>query len=239
MSLPLIIQKSEKFMALKKAAAKNKISATQKYLDIAEIKEDSVVLKDGSLRAVLIASSINFSLKSEDEQRAVISAYVQFLNSLEFPLEIVIQSRKLDIDEYLERLKKIEKEQTNELLKMQTKEYREYIQELVEMADIMSKRFYLVIPYSPRSDKAKGFWVRLGEALSPTSVIKLADKKFRDYQSDLNKRVNFIVDGLASAGVEAIRLDTQGLIELYYNTYNPETYAQEKLVDLNKLNIES
>ena len=104
-------------MQSKKLATKRLITATQKYLDILEIKDDCVILKDGTLRAVLLVSSINFSLKSEEEQGAIIQAYVQFLNSLTFPIQIVIQSRKLDIDEYLDRLKIVEKQQTNELLK--------------------------------------------------------------------------------------------------------------------------
>src|SRR3989344_5732169 len=146
-------------MKSKKLAGKKIQVSTQQYLDIAEIKEDTVVLNDGTLRAVLLVSSINFSLKSEDEQNAIISSYISFLNFLEFPLQIVIQSRKLDIDSYLLRLKKIEKEQTNELLRMQTTEYRQYISELVEIGDIMTKRFYVVVPYDPLSDRQKS-WIK-------------------------------------------------------------------------------
>src|SRR3989338_10228561 len=110
-------------MKSKKLAGKKIQVSTQQYLDIAEIKEDTVVMNDGTLRAVLLVSSINFSLKSEEEQNAIVAAYIGFLNFLEFPLQIIIQSRQLDVDGYLERLKKIEKEQTNELLRLQTAEY--------------------------------------------------------------------------------------------------------------------
>lgn len=213
--------------------------STQRFLDILEIKDDVVVLKDGSVRAVLLVSSINFDLKSEEEQNAVISSYVQFLNSIEFPLQIVMQSRKLNIDKYLMKLKDLEKQQTNELLKNQTVEYRQYIQELVQIADIMTKRFYAVIPYSGSTMGTKKFFSRVVDAFSPTNVIHLKQKKFEDYRSELFKRVEFVMDGLGSAGLKSAVLDTQSLIELYYNTYNPETSSQEHLVEIGKIQIES
>lgn len=213
--------------------------STQRYLDVLEIKDDVVVLKDGSVRAVILVSSINFDLKSEEEQAAVISSYVQFLNAIDFPLQIVIQSRQLNIDNYLDKLKELEKQQTNELLKQQTVEYRQYIQELVEIADIMTKRFYVVVPYSEQSGRPKKFWSRLVDAFSPTNVIHLKQKKFDDFRSELFKRVEYVMDGLASAGLKSAVLDTQSLIELYYNTYNPETSAEQHMVEVGKIQLES
>jgi len=213
-------------------------ASTQHFLDILEIKDNCVILKDGTLRSVILVSSINFALKSEEEQIAVIQGYTQFLNSFDFSLEIVIQSRKLSIEDYLERLKTMEKEQTNELLRMQTAEYRQYIQELIEIADIMSKRFYVVVPYSPISDKQKGFFTRLKETLSPWSVIHLGHQKFEKYKNELYKRVDYVIDALNSLGLKSVQLDTQSLIELYYNTYNPEISSQEKLVELDKIQVE-
>lgn len=212
--------------------------STQRYLDILEIKDDVVVLKDGSVRAVVLVSSINFDLKSEEEQSAVISSYVQFLNSVDFIIQIVVQSRKLNIDAYLERLKEVEKAQTNELLRSQTTEYRQYIEELVQIADIMTKRFYVVVPYSEISGKPKKFIGRLVDAFSPTNVIHLKQKKFEEFRTELFKRVEFVTDGLASAGLKSVPLDTQSLIELYYNTYNPETSSLEHLVELKKIQVE-
>lgn len=219
-------------------APRPKLPATQKYLDILEIRDDLVVLRDGSLRAVLIVSSINFALKSEEEQNAVIQGYTQFLNSLDFPVQIVIQSRQLNIDNYLEKLEQLEKRQTNELLRTQTAEYRQYISELVEIADIMTKRFYAIVPYSPKSDRPKKFFLRLGEAFQPTATIHLKQQQFQQYRLEVMKRVDAVIDGLASAGIKAAVLDTQSLIELYYNTYNPETYANEKLRDVAKVQLE-
>lgn len=211
---------------------------TQQFIDILEIRDGVVVMKNGTLRSVLLASSINFALKSDEEQEAVIAAYVQFLNSLDFVLQIVVQSRGLNIDEYLERLKTIEKQQTNELLKMQTAEYRQYITELVQLSEIMSKKFYVVVPYSPHRMSTQGFFTRLRDALSPTSVIHIKQERFAKYQEELMKRVEYVIDGLSSIGIKAVPLDTQSLIELFYKTYNPETSAQEELKGVGELRIE-
>lgn len=212
--------------------------STQKYLDIREIKEDCAVLKDGTLRAVLLVSSINFSLKSEEEQNAIIAAYINFLNFLEFPLQIIIQSRQLDIDSYLERLQKIEKEQTNELLRLQTVEYRQYISELVRLADIMTKRFYLIIPYDPLSDKQKSWIKKFLELFSAAQEIKVSQEQFLKRRRALFQRVEHVLTQLNSMGLKAVLLDTQSLIELYYNTYNPDVYNKEKLAEVNKLRVE-
>ena len=225
-------------MQSKKLAGAKAGVASRARLDIAEIREDSVILKDGTLRAVLLVSSINFALKSEDEQNAIIAAYVSFLNALEFPLQIVIQSRKLNIDGYLEKLKQTEKEQTNELLKIQIADYREYVKELVEMGDIMSKRFYVTVPYDPLSDKRKGFWSRFSEVLRPGAALRLGSEIFRRRRRDLFARVGHVQMLLSSMGLTSVILDTQSLIELYYNIYNPEIAETEKLVDVDKIQVE-
>lgn len=218
--------------------ATHSTQSTQRFLDIAEIKEDVVVLKDGTLRAVLLVSSINFALKSEDEQNAIIQSYLSFLNSLDFPLEIVIQSRKLNIGKYLDKLETLEREQTNDLLKMQTTEYRQYIRELVELGEIMNKRFFAVVQYNPASDSQKGFFPRLKEALRPTTILKLGQERFRRYHHELMQRVEHVIGGLNSMSLEVALLDTQSLIELYYSTYNPELADSVPLVDVDKLQIE-
>ncbi len=221
-----------------KQLANNKVSvSTQQYLDIAEIKDDTVVMKDGTLRAVLMVSSINFALKSEEEQNAVIGSYVRFLNNISFTLQIVIQSRELEIDNYLAYLQEKEKEQTNKLLKLQTADYIEYIKELTSLGRIMSKRFFVVVPYDPLTDKRKGFFSLMKDALRPATIIKLKEKTFSRYQEMLERRLESVMGGLESMGVSAARLDTQSLIELYYKTYNPETSKNQQLADLEKLKI--
>jgi len=212
--------------------------STLKYLDIAGIRQDTVIMKDGDLRSVIMVSSINFALKNEDEQNAIIAAYVSFLNNISFPLQIVIQSRELNIEAYLSQLKQKEKEQTNELLKMQITEYITYIKELVSLSKIMNKRFYVIVPYNPLSDKKKGFFSRLTETFSPTSLIKMKEDKFLRLRKELGRRVDTVISGLSSIGLNTIELDTQSLIELFYNTYNPVTGAHEHLVEVEKIRLE-
>jgi hypothetical protein len=219
--------------------AKSKVAvSTQQYLDIAEIKENTVVMRDGTLRAVLNVSSINFALKSEDEQNAVIASYVSFLNNIDSMIQIVIQSRELNIAGYLEYLAKKEKEQTNKLLKLQTGEYMNYIKELISIGKIMNKRFYVVVSYSAISDKRKNFFASLAEAFKPATSLKLKDAKFVKYKESLDRRVDSISGSLSSLGVDVKQLSTQELIELYYNTYNPETAKNQPLVDVSKLQVE-
>jgi type IV secretory pathway VirB4 component len=223
----------------KEKKSSSKISrSTQEFLDIAEIKDDTVIMRDGTLRAVILVSSINFSLKSEDEQNAIISSYVRFLNNLDFIFQIVIQSRELNIGAYIEYLEGKEKEQTNKLLKMQTGEYIEYIKELTSIGKIMNKRFYVVVPYNPLSDKRKGFFSSLREALSPVKSLKLQEKKFQKFQLMLDRRLASVTTGLDSMGVSTVRLDTQSLIELYYKTYNPDTAKNQELADVRKLRVD-
>jgi len=216
----------------------NKISvSTQQYLDIAEIKQNTIVMKDGTLRAVLLVSSINFALKSEEEQNATVAAYVGFLNNLSFPLQIVIQSRELNIDHYLEELKKRKKAQLNELLKMQTAEYIQYIEELISIGRIMNKRFYVSVPYDPSSDSHKSFFASMMDTFRPATIIKMKEKRFLRYKEALDGRILNIVNGFSSIGLNIVQLDTQSLIELFYNTYNPKTSKNQKLVDVHQLRV--
>ena len=223
-----------------KKAAKKKAGmvSTQRVLPIAEIKNDTLVMKDGTLRAVLMVSSINFALKNEDEQNAIISSYVSFLNSLDHPLQIVIQSRALNIKPYLETLVKREREQTNELLRTQIADYRSFVASLVEMGEIMSKNFYVVVPYDPLSNHKKSFWSRLSDVINPVKTIRLKEERFLKRKYDLDMRVRMVEGGLGSMGLSVVRLDTQSLIELYYSSYNPDIALSEALPPLEQLNVE-
>ena len=226
-------------MAPKNKLASNRLKiTTQKFLDISEIKEDTLIMRDGTLRAILLVSSINFALKSEDEQNAIIAAYVTFLNNINFPLQIVIQSRELKIDKYLSLLRQKEKEQINELLKIQTSEYIQYISELISLSKIMNKRFYIIIPYDPITDKKKNFFTRFRDIFKPAKIIKMREDKFIRRKKELIHRVEHVMTSLMSIGLKSVQLDTQGVIELLYNTYNPSTSFREKLDDINKLRVE-
>jgi hypothetical protein len=213
-------------------------ASTQKYLKISEIKNDCLVLKDGTLRAILLASSINFALKSEEEQKAVIQNYARFLNTLEFPLQIVTHSRPFNIDPYVNELNLLRQNQTNELLRNQTTDYRDFIKELIGLGEIMSRRFYIVVPYNPGGDTKRGFFSRVVDTLSAAIVVKIKKEKFEAYREALFKRADNIIAGLSSMGVKARPLDTQSLIELFYNIYNPAEAKNQNLIDLKKLRIE-
>ncbi len=212
--------------------------AVQRYLDIAEIRDDVVILRDGTVRAVLAVSSVNFSLKSEEEQEAIISAYVGFLNSLDFPIQIVIQSRRLNIEDYLNRLAEAERGQANELLKAQIADYRQFVDELISMGQIMSKRFYVVVPYDPMSNKRKGFFTRAQEIFTPGSAVHLKEERFQARKKSLMSRVDAVMSNLASMSLTSTMLDTQSLIELYYSVYNPDIFESEKMVDASRVRLE-
>lgn len=219
------------------ANSNNTANSTQRYLKISDIKRDTVIMKDGTLRAVLMVSSINFALKSEEEQEAIIGGYVSFLNNLDFPIQIIIQSRELNIAGYLENMTKKANEQPNELLKSQTVQYIDYIKQLVSLGKIMNKHFYIVVPYNPLSDKRKNFWQSILEAFRPIDVINLKEERFLDLKKQLEARIDSISGGLSSIGLTTARLDTQGLIELFYNAYNQETAANQPLDSIEKINI--
>lgn len=227
-------KKSEKTTKRKKPSR----PASQAHLPIAEIKENTIIMRDGTLRAVLMVGSINFALKSEDEQNALISSYVGFLNSIDFPLQIVSQSRKLQMKPYLEQLRQLEKQQANELLRIQIADYRAFVQELVEIGQIMTKRFYVVVPYDPLSNKRKSFWARFQEVLKPALTVRLKDERFRERRADLDSRLRQVSGGLEGMGLNVVELDTQALIELFYATYNPDIAFAEQLGKVGELRIE-
>jgi len=227
-------------MRSKQAQKKNNSKpSAQAYLPISEIRDGVVILKDGTLRAVLMTSSINFSLKSEDEQNALISSYVSFLNSLDFPLQIIVQSRQLQIKPYLEKLIGLEKEQANELLRVQIADYRTFIEELVDMGQIMTKKFFVVVPYDPASSSKKSFWTRLKESIRPALTLRLKSERFKERKEDLDLRIRKVLGGLQGMNLEVVQLDTQTLIELYYGSYNPDIAFSETLQPIGDLRIEN
>ncbi len=213
--------------------------STQKYLPMAEMRDGTVIMRDGTLRAVLLVSSMNFALKSEEEQEATIQGYMSFLNSVDFPLQIVVQSRKLDIGKYLSDFEHKEKEQTNELLRLQMRDYRAFVAELVELAEITSKKFFITIPYDPVADGKRGFMHQVKSLISFGSSLSLSHQEFADRKHILDQRVGNVLNGLLSMGLNAARLETQDLIELYYNTYNPDISAREKMVNVSEIQVSS
>src|SRR3989344_1258280 len=213
--------------------ARSKPNSTHKYLPIKEARDGVVVLKTGGARAVLMVNAINFNLKSRDEQEALMQQYQAFLNGLGFPLEIVVQSRMLDLDTYLTQLDGLAKNQTNDLLRTQTTEYTSFVRELIGVANIMSKTFYVIVPYDAGFELPKGgFWSRLfGGKGGPLAL----GGKFEDTKAKLLERVNLVSSGLAGLGLHNVQLNTQELIELFYSTYNIDTARRQKLFSVSNV----
>ncbi|MBI2410880.1 MAG: hypothetical protein HYV32_03260 [Candidatus Kerfeldbacteria bacterium] len=215
------------------------LPSAQQHLPFAEIRDDIVIMKDGTLRTVILVSSLNFALKSEDEQTAIIQGYVSFLNTIDFPLQVVIQSRKLNIEKYLDKLQLLARQHENELLRKQTLSYRSFVSKLVEEADIMDKKFYVIVPFSPTSNKKKNFWSRLQETISPASIVKLHEDQLAQYKVEMARRLSVVISGLQSISLQTQILDTQALIELYYNTYNPVTKQKRRIEDMTQMQIDT
>ena len=211
--------------------------SAQEFVDIAEIKDGVVVLKNNSLRAVLMVSSINFDLKSTQEQEAIIATYQGFLNSLDFPIQILIRTRKLDIDPYLELLTEKERLQPNDLLRFQISEYRNFVKNLVETSNIMSKTFYIVVPFALTEAKNDSFLEKLKIALNPKQAKIEREMEFENYKSQLWQRVDHIIAGLSGTGIKITPLGTAELIELFYNAYNPKVADSAERIETEKLEI--
>ena len=199
-------------------------SATQAFLEVQDIREGVLLLKNNSIRGILMTSSINFALKSEEEQTATIFAFQNFLNSLDFFCQIVIQSRNINITPYLDSLKDLEEKQTNELLKKQTSSYREFIKEMVVGDVVMTKSFYIVVPYNLMEIfGVKGAQKNFGMVAGSSANSKpMSDDDFQRCKSQLWQRMEYISMGLRRCGLEAVPLTTPELIELFWSIHHPD-----------------
>lgn len=210
----------------------------QEQLNISEIKDGVVVVKDGSLRAVLAVSSINFDLKSSTEQEAIIFAYQRFLNALDFPIQILISTRKFDIKPYLEMLERRKETERNVLLRNQIEDYINFISELVSVSNIMSKLFYIVVPFYAIESKKEGFFDRIMSSIKPRKAIYQERERFETYKNQLFQRVEEVKESVAGSGVRVTPLNTHELIEMYYNCYNPSEFDHVAVPTLENLNLE-
>jgi hypothetical protein len=206
--------------------------SAQEFVPIKEVRNGVIVLKDGGLRAVLIASSINLSLKSSDEQVAIINQFQSFLNGLDFQTQIVMQSRRLDIRPYLLMLESRLKEQVEPLLKIQTKEYIDFIKSFTDEVNIMTKTFFVVVPYSSNIIKSSnGMLDGLIGGGAPKKQIEDTKKaldlaSFEEKRSQLDQRVGVIISGLNGIGIRSSQLQTEEVVELFYKTFNPGDISQ-------------
>lgn len=200
--------------------------SAQQFLTIETIQDDVIVLKNGGLRVVLMCSSLNFALKSADEQDAIIFQYQNFLNSLDFPIQFVIHSRRLNIAPYLESLKERQREEQNDLLKIQIGEYGEFVKTFTESTNIMSKTFYAVVPFSPSVSVKEGVFDGLFSAIGLGKKENTAALHFEESKNQLWQRVETVVTGLHSFGIRSVPLNTEELIELFYGLYNPTEFEK-------------
>lgn len=211
-------------------------ASIQKHLPIKDIQDSVVILKGGGMRAILLASSINFALKSTEEQDAIVYKYQSFLNSLDFPAQIMIASRKFNIEPYIQTLRGLEAKQDNELLKIQTTEYISFVRGLTEMTNIMTESFYIVIPYSPTIIPTKtGFFKKILGKKKQNNDIDEAE--FQKHKTQLWQRVEFVMSGLGGAGIKTAPLNTEELVELFYKLYNPSAKETPELKKANDIRL--
>lgn len=198
-------------------------TAAQEFVPIKNVRDGIIILRDGSLRAVLMTSTINFSLKSQDEQQSTLYQFQSFLNTIDFQVQVCIQSRELDIRPYLNLLEEQAKNQVNELLQIQTREYIEFIKEFTRESDIMSKHFYVIVPYTPAyAASAEGLWDKVKSTLfGGGGDEEMDEQSFKQYRSQLEERLAVVEQGLMRTGIRTARLGDDEATELFYQTLNP------------------
>jgi hypothetical protein len=197
---------------------------TQEFVPIKEVRDGIIIMKDGSMRSIVLSSSLNFALKSADEQEAIIYQFQNFLNSLDFSIQISVQSRELDIRPYLTSLEKRYNEEINDLLKIQTKEYIQFVKNFTETQNIMAKTFFVVIPFTPTllnsNNKDSGLAKFLPKVGKKEGQIAKMDN-FEENRTQLEQRVSVIQQGLMRCGIRSASLGTEEAIELFYKLFNP------------------
>jgi hypothetical protein len=225
-----------------KPVARSNPNSTQNMLQFAEIRDGLVIMNDGSFRSIVMVKSINFDLMSQNEQEAVEYNYQGFLNSLYFPIQIFVRSSKVDLTPYIERLEKIRTEHDNMLLAMLMEDYIGFIEQISQSTNIMDKRFYVVIPFFPQVDaqkaltNSKNFLTGIvGMFNTKEQHVVINESDLQKAKTELRNRVQAVLSGLMQCGVQGLPLDTQELIELLYDTYNPDTATRQPLKNFNNL----
>ena len=217
-------------------------NSTQNTLQIAEIRDGIVIMNDGSFRSVVMVKSINFDLMSPQEQEAVEYSYQGFLNALYFPIQIFVRTQRVDLQPYIERLDKIRTEHDNMLLSVLMSDYIVYIDELSQQTNIMDKKFYIVVPFFPRDDiqkaltESKNFITGIASIFNKKEQhVVINEEDLERAKTELRNRVQAILAGLTQCNIQGLPLDTQELIELYYDTYNPDTATRQPLKNFDDL----
>lgn len=193
--------------------------AAQEFVPIKEVRNGIVILKDGSLRALLMASSINLALKSQEEQQAIIGQFQNFLNSLEFTAQFFVESRDLDIRPYIALLEERYQKELDDLMRIQIREYIAFIKDFTERANIMSKNFFIVVPYDPALAARGGITSVFSSSAAANTAV--SDQQFEQYRTQLEQRIAVVEQGLVRTGVRVVQLGTEEVIELFYKLFNP------------------
>ena len=197
-------------------------ASTQQFVPVRDIRNGVVILKNGQMNRVLLASSINFALKSLDEQTAILRQFQSFLNTIDFSLQIYVQSRQLDISPYLDQLQAREAEQYNDLMRIQLREYIQFIKTFTKEVDVMSKNFFIIVPYTPVELNIKSNFSSL---ITGKKDITIAESDFEEHRTQLEQRVTVVEQGLNRIGVRTVPLSDDELVELYYHIFNPGDIA--------------
>jgi hypothetical protein len=211
--------------------------STLAFVEVSEIRDGVIILRENQLRAVLAVSSANFALKSNNEQEVIVNTFQGILNSLDFPMQILVQSRKLDLNPYVEKLKYLEDKQDNDLLRVKMQEYVEYIKQMSQEVNIMDKNFFVIIGYEPITLK-EGIFGRFLRALNPTRIIKQRQEEFIKNRKILMSRIEQVSSKMTALDLKINMLNTEQLITLMYNSYNPDTMESIRLSDVSALDIE-
>ncbi len=205
--------------------------STQSHLNFSEVRDGVVIMRDGSLRMIVMCSPTNYDLKSGGEKEAIEFAYQGFLNGLHFPIQICIQSRKIDLDGYLDKLDQMMADQPNPLLAELMEDYIFNVRDLLNVANIMDKKFFVVVPYYVIEEAKNNVFKQIASTLSSPKDVSQTDQQFAQRKSELVMRTNMVAQGLAGIGVRAAVLKTQEVIELYYGSYNVDESQNQSLVD--------
>lgn len=210
--------------------------STLGFVEVSEVRDGVIVLRESQMRAVIAVSSANIALKSGEEQDMIMGTFQGVLNSLEFPIQILVQSRRLNLTQYIEKLKQIEDQQTNDLLRVKMQEYIEYISEMLKTMNIMNKDFYVIVGYEPVSLK-EGLFGSFFRALNPTKVIKQKQEDFLRNRKLLMARAEQVASRFSAMDLQVEILNTEQLIALLYNSYNPDLIESIQLRDVSNLDI--
>jgi len=207
----------------------NSKTSTQQHVPFSAIYDDVVVTKKGQFCQIIMVNSVNFGLKSEEEQNAIIYQYQSFLNSLTFPIQIIMHSKRLDLTNYIKDLQKRISQEPNELVRYQIQEYSDFVQKLISIANIMDKKFFIVVPHILPATELSGGGFFGGMFGASNTHLHVPLKRFLQIKEEMVQKSNVVISGLASIGITSQTLSTKQIIELFYKTYNPEEANRENL----------